>query len=138
MPVPHKRDHAMTRTRTERRGNVCVLMAFCITILVGMAAIAIDGGAIMDDVQKVQAAAGGWRAANAGILLLDPTASGSLTVVGGGTMSVAGAPLIVDSTASDAITATGGGHVTVSSDKEVDVGGSPGISGSGTITGTVK
>src|SRR5436309_1881946 len=39
-----------------RRGNVVVLMAFCITILVGMAAVAIDGGAIMDDVQKVQAA----------------------------------------------------------------------------------
>src|SRR5207237_9243642 len=47
----------MRTTRNQRRGNVCVLMAFCITILVGMAAIAIDGGAIMDDVQKAQAAA---------------------------------------------------------------------------------
>src|SRR5258708_12498737 len=44
-------------TQRNRCGNVCVLVAFCITILVGMAAIAIDGGAIMDDVQKVQAAA---------------------------------------------------------------------------------
>src|SRR3954447_23352436 len=43
--------------REGRRGNVVVLVAFCITILAGVAAIAIDGGAIMDDVQKVQAAA---------------------------------------------------------------------------------
>jgi len=47
----------MRTTRNQRRGNVCVLMAFCITILVGVAAVAIDGGAIMDDVQKAQAAA---------------------------------------------------------------------------------
>ena len=47
----------MKLSRPERPGNVCVLMAFCITILVGVAAVAIDGGAIMDDVQKVQAAA---------------------------------------------------------------------------------
>src|SRR5437763_17026538 len=47
----------MKLTRPERPGNVCVLMAFCITILVGVAAVAIDGGAIMDDVQKAQAAA---------------------------------------------------------------------------------
>jgi Flp pilus assembly protein TadG len=241
----------------RRRGNVVVLMAFCVTILVGVAAIAIDGGAIMDDVQKVQAAAdasalaaaeqlyrlwptgngldvggnaknaalalaasngyandgtdsqitpnsyvtgqngqglgignvtvnhgifippvsgdhatrpgyvevviqynqtrnfssiygsdriqvraravaeGGWKAGTAGILLLDPTASGSLNVVGGGTMNVVGAPLIVDSNAADAITATGGGHISVSSNQEIDVSGSPGTSGSGTVTGTV-
>jgi len=249
----------MTTIRTKRQGNVCVMMAFCITILVGVAAVAIDGGIIQDDVQKSQAAVdasalaaaeqiyrlwqtgngydvgnnardaalalaatngypndgtdsiitpnawttgqsgqgqgggnitavqhgifippvtgdhvgqngyvevviqynqkryfgsiygtdriavraravaeGGWRAANAGILLLDPTASGSLTVVGNGTMNVVGAPLIVDSTAPDAISATGGGHITVSSDKEIDVSGSPGVSGSGTVTGTIK
>src|SRR5437773_2165910 len=43
--------------RIERPGNVCVLMAFCLTFLVAVAAVAIDGGLIMDDVQKVQAAA---------------------------------------------------------------------------------
>jgi Flp pilus assembly protein TadG len=32
-------------------------MAFCLTFLVAVAAVAIDGGLIMDDVQKVQAAA---------------------------------------------------------------------------------
>jgi Flp pilus assembly protein TadG len=238
----------MTTTRNERRGNVCVLMAFCITILVGVAAIAIDGGAIMDDVQKGQAAAdasalaaaeelyrywqtgqgfdinnaaknaalalaatngysndgvnsiitpnavdtagkplhgifmppvsgafankagyvevviqynqkrnfssiygsekipvraravaeGGWRAANAGILLLDPSSSGALNVVGGGSMEVHGAPLIVDSAASDAITTTGGGSIWVSPNKSVDVTGVPGYGGSGTITGTIN
>src|SRR5262245_50875998 len=46
----------LSRQREGRRGNVVVLMAFMITILVGVAAVAIDGGAIMDDVQKVQAA----------------------------------------------------------------------------------
>src|SRR5262245_26202322 len=249
----------MIITRRQRRGNVVVLFAFCITILVGIAAVAIDGGTIMDDVQKVQAAAdsaafagaeqlykfwqtgngldvgnnaknaalsaaaangytndgvdsqitpndfttgqsgqgggggnittvnhgifippvtgdhvgqagyvevviqynqkrnfssiygtdrvqvraravaeGGWRAGNAGILLLDPASSGSLNVVGGGTMNVSGAPLIIDSNAADGITTTGGGNISVSSDQHIDVSGSPGISGSGTVTGTVR
>jgi hypothetical protein len=47
----------MIITRRQRRGNVVVLFAFCITVLFGIAAIAIDGGGIMDDVQQVQAAA---------------------------------------------------------------------------------
>src|SRR5262245_56360515 len=47
----------LSNLREGRPGNVVVLVAFCITILVGVAAIAIDGGTIMDDVQKVQAAA---------------------------------------------------------------------------------
>src|SRR4029077_14672791 len=89
------------------------------------------------EVRARAVAEGGWRAGTAGILLLDPTASGSLNVVGGGTMNVVGAPLIVDSTAPDAITATGGGHITVSSEQVIDVSGSPGVSGSGTVTGTV-
>jgi Flp pilus assembly protein TadG len=249
----------LSNLRERRRGNVVVLVAFLVTILVGVAAVAIDGGTIMDDVQKVQAAAdasalaaaeqlyklwqtgngfdvgsaaknaalalaatngysndgtdsqitpnafttgvsgqgggggnitviqhgifippktgdhvlqagyvevviqynqkrnfssiygtdriqvraravaeGGWRAGNAGILLLDPASSGSLTVVGGGTMNVLGAPLIVDSNAADAVTSTGGGHITVSSDQHLDVSGSPGVSGSGTVTGTIR
>src|SRR5262245_36417703 len=47
----------MLRTHGKRSGNVCVLVAFCIAVLVGVAAIAIDGGLLMDDVQKLQAAA---------------------------------------------------------------------------------
>jgi Flp pilus assembly protein TadG len=234
-----------------RPGNVVVLFAFVMTILAGVAAIAIDGGSIMDDVQKVQAAAdasalsaaeelyrnwkagqgfdlnsaakntalavaasngfpndgvntiitpnavsvstsgvvtprhgifcppvsgafankpgyvevviqynqkryfssiygsdriqvrgrsvaeGGWRAANAGILLLDPASSGSLNIVGGARMEVHGAPLIVDSAAADAITTSGGGSIYVSPQKSVDVTGVPGYSGSG-LTGTLN
>jgi len=237
----------MVITRHDRPGNVCVLVAFCLTVVVGVAAIAIDGGLLMDDVQKVHAAAdasamagavqlfknwqgqggldldqsarnaalalaatngftndgtdsvitpnavdqsgkplhgiwcppisgdhvgvpgyievvieynqkrnfsklygsdripvraravaeGGWRSGKAGILILDPTASGSLNVVGNGTMNVVGAPLIVDSSATDAVTTSGGGHITVSAGQEVDITGKPGYSGSGTITGTI-
>jgi hypothetical protein len=47
----------MLITRHERPGNVCVLVAFCLTIVVGVAAIAIDGGLLMYDLQKVQVAA---------------------------------------------------------------------------------
>src|SRR5262245_13995138 len=51
------RVRTMVITRHDRPGNVCLLVAFCVTIVVGVAAIAIDGGLLMDDVQKVQAAA---------------------------------------------------------------------------------
>jgi hypothetical protein len=238
----------MVAARPARRGNVCLLVAFSLVFIVGAAAIAIDGGLLMDDLQKLQAAAdasalagatelfknwqsdngldrsnmardaaldlaatngfpndgtdsvitpnevdadgkplhgiwippisgdhvgkpgfvevviqynqkrnfssiygndripvraravaeGSWQGANAGILLLDPSRSGSLTVTGNGTMNVTNAPLIVDSSAADAITTTGGGSVTVSSGQWVDVTGAPGYSGSGTVTGTIN
>jgi len=238
----------MVASRRARRGNVCLLVAFSLVFLIGAAAIAIDGGLILYDVQKVQSAAdasalaaatqlfanwqteigldpndkardaalalaatngfandgtdsvitpnavddqgkplhgiwcppisgdhagqsgyvevviqynqkrnfssiydnepipvrarvvaeGGGRAANAGILLLDPSKSGSLNVVGNGTMSVVGAPLIVDSDAADAVTTTGGGRIIVSPGQRLDITGMPGYSGSGTITGTVN
>jgi hypothetical protein len=238
----------MVAARRARRGNVCVFLAFCMIFIVGAAAVAIDGGLIMDDVQKLQAAAdasamaaatelfknwqsdngfdrsdqardaalslaatngfsndgtdsvitpnevddsgkplhgiwcppisgdhvgkpgyaevviqfnqkrnfssiygsdripvraravaqGSWQSVNAGIMLLDPSSSGSLTVTGNGTMTVANAPLIVDSSAADAITSTGGGSVTVASDEWIDVTGKPGVSGSGTVTGTIN
>src|SRR5262249_44594575 len=83
-------------------------------------------------------AEGSWLGANAGIVLLDPSSSGSLNVTGNGTMSVTGAPLIVDSSAADAITSTGGGSVTVASGPWIDVTGAPGYRGSGTITGTIN
>ena len=47
----------MTKHRTERRGNVCVFVAACLTVLMGVIAIAIDGGVLMDDRQKVQSSA---------------------------------------------------------------------------------
>jgi hypothetical protein len=238
----------MVAARRARRGNVCLLVAFSLVFIIGAAAIAIDGGLLLDDLQKTQAAAdasalaaatelfknwqsdngydrsdqardaaldlaasngfandgtdsiitpnevdgdgkplhgiwcppisgdhvgkpgfvevviqynqkrnfssiygndripvraravaeGSWRGANAGILLLDPSSSGSLNVTGNGTMSVSNAPLIVDSSAADAITSTGGGSVTVSSGQHVDITGVPGYSGSGTINGTIN
>jgi hypothetical protein len=238
----------MVRTHRKRPGNVCVLAAFCITVLVGVAAIAIDGGLLMDDVQKLQAAAdasalagaeqlytywqtangfdsngqatsaalalastngypndgvdsvitpnavdssgnllhgiwcppisgdhvgepgyievviqynqkrhfsaiygsqripararavaeGGWRSGRAGILILDPTSPGALTVNGNGSVSVVGAPLIVDSNASNGGVATGNATVTISSNQEIDFSGSPGISGSGSWIGPIK
>src|SRR5437868_3279108 len=47
----------MMKSRTPREGNVIVLVAACLTVLMSVVAIAIDGGVLMDDRQKVQAAA---------------------------------------------------------------------------------
>jgi Flp pilus assembly protein TadG len=83
-------------------------------------------------------AEGGWKAGTMGILLLDPTGSASLDVVGNGAMSVVGAPLIVDSNAADAGVTTGSGTVSVSSNTEMDFSGSPGATGSGSWIGPLK
>jgi len=93
--------------------------------------------------QKIAARAravaeGGWKAGTMGILLLDPTSPGALTVVGNGTMSVVGAPLIVDSNAPDGGVTTGSGTVSVSSNTSMDFSGSPGVSGSGSWIGPVR
>jgi hypothetical protein len=69
---------------------------------------------------------GAWVPAKLGILLLDPTASGSLTDNGGGTVNVAGVPIIVDSNSPTAMVTVGGGTVAAS---EFDVTGVPGYSG---------
>jgi hypothetical protein len=82
-------------------------------------------------------AEGGWKAGTMGILLLDPTGSGSLTVNGQGVMSVVGAPLIVDSNSPTGGVTTGSGTVSVSSNTEIDFSGSPGASGSGTWVGPI-
>src|SRR5262245_3256708 len=82
-------------------------------------------------------AEGGWKAGTMGILLLDPTSSGALTVVGNGSMNVVGAPLIVDSNAADGGVTTGSGTVSVSSNMEMDFSGSPGVSGSGSWIGPI-
>src|SRR5437899_2769563 len=256
--MSYMRSQAMMTNRQKRPGHVVVFVALMITILVGVSAIAIDGGIIQDDVQKLQAAAdasalagaeqlfknwqtdqgldsngsakdaavrlasyngyandgidsiitpnafttgnkgsgqgtgnvtdvqhgvfippvtgdhvgkpgyvevviqynqkrnfssiygtqriaararavaeGGWKAGTMGILLLDPTGSGALTVNGNGKMSVVGAPLIVDSNAADGGVTTGSGTVSVSSNTEMDFSGSPGVSGSGSWLGPI-
>ena len=42
----------------SRRGAVVVLLALCLTGLIGIVAIAIDGGLLQDERRRVQAAAG--------------------------------------------------------------------------------
>src|SRR2546427_303305 len=114
--MPSQRFRTMVITHKARPGNVCVLVAFCLTFLVGVAGyveVVIQYnqkrnfssiyGSERIAVRAGSVAEGGWRAGKAGILLLDPTASASLNVVGNGTMNVVGAPLIVDSSAADAV-----------------------------------
>jgi hypothetical protein len=80
-------------------------------------------------------ARGCWGTNKNGIILLDPSKSGSLTVTGNGSMSVVGVPTIVDSNAPDAVTTTGGAATIIT--PELDVTGIPGVSGTGVI-GTVN
>jgi hypothetical protein len=80
-------------------------------------------------------AQGRWGTNKNGIILLDPTAPGSLTITGGGTMTVAGVPTIVDSNSPSAVTTTGGAATLVT--PELDVTGIPGVLGAGVI-GTVN
>jgi hypothetical protein len=78
-------------------------------------------------IQARAVAEAGYKAAKVGILVLNPTAPGAVTDTGGGTVTISGsAPLIVDSSDPAAVTVTGGGTVTAT---EIDVTGTPGISG---------
>jgi Flp pilus assembly protein TadG len=204
----------------RRRGNIAVMTAVCLTVVISIVAIALDGGVLMDDSKRVQSAAdasafaaaedlflhyqtytgldplgtakaaatrlagengfpsitvnippasgyyagqagyaeviitysqpryfsslfgspslpvvgravarGAWVAPHVGILLLDPTASGSLGMNGGTTMTVAGVPIIIDSNSPTAATAVGGAKAVA---PIYDITGVPGTSGSGT------
>jgi hypothetical protein len=77
---------------------------------------------------------GQWAAAKIGILVLNPTAPGAMTLNGNGSMVVSGVPTIVDSNAPNAVVSTGGANVT---SPEFDITGVPGVSGSGSWTGNV-
>jgi Flp pilus assembly protein TadG len=215
----------MTTNKEKRRGSVTTLVAFCLVVLLGFAALTIDGGLMVDYHQRAQAAAdaaafaaaedlfrnwqsnqgtdpggtaaaaakasaaangfpnptvnipplsglfvgqtgyvevivqttqqryfskvfgsqaipiaaravarGRWQALKVGVMVLNPTAPGSLSTNGGGTMAVAGVPIIVNSTSPTAATAVGGGTLTA---PEFDIAGVPGIGGSGVWNGTV-
>ncbi len=80
-------------------------------------------------------AQGAWLPDKIGILVLNPTAPSSLTVTGGGNVSVLGVPFIVNSSAANGGVATGGGTITAS---EFDFGGNPGATGSGTWIGPIN
>jgi carbon monoxide dehydrogenase subunit G len=80
-------------------------------------------------------ARGQWKPNNNGIIVLDPSSSGSLTDNGGGAGTATG-KIIVDSSSPSGLVVTGGGSLT---SPEFDLSGSPGYStsGGGTITGTI-
>jgi hypothetical protein len=85
---------------------------------------------------KARAVARGlWTAGNFGILVLDPTSSGSLSSNGGASVNST-AKIIVDSSSPTATVVTGGGVLAA---PEFDVTGVPGTStsGGGTISGTI-
>jgi hypothetical protein len=80
-------------------------------------------------------ARGMWTAWNNGILVLDPSSSGSLSSNGGSSVTT-NAKIIVDSNSASATTVVGGGTLTA---PEFDITGVPGTStsGGGTINGTI-
>jgi hypothetical protein len=80
-------------------------------------------------------ARGTWFPFNAGILVLDPTSSGSLSSNGGSSVTT-NAKVIVDSNSPSATTVVGGGVLTA---PEFDITGVPGTStsGGGAINGTI-
>ena len=69
-----------------------------------------------------------------GILLLDATGKGALTVSGNGRVSVKGGEIVVDSSSTQAVKITGNGSVSAT---KVDTKGLS-ISGKGTVNGTVN
>jgi Flp pilus assembly protein TadG len=79
-------------------------------------------------------ARGQWVKFNEGIICLDPSASGALTVRAGGQLVVKNAPIVLDSNSSSAASVAQYGSVTVGT-MEV-TGTNPGYSG--TVQGTVK
>jgi hypothetical protein len=86
-------------------------------------------------VQARAVARGMWNPHNVGILVLDPTSSGSLSS-GGGSLVTTNAKIIVDSNSPSAVSVNGGGSLTA---PEFDITGSPGTStsGGGAINGNV-
>jgi hypothetical protein len=80
-------------------------------------------------------ARGRWVPKNDGILVLDPTSSGSLSSNGGAAANTTGS-IIVDSSSASGGVVTGGGALT---SPEFDFTGNPGwsTSGGGTFTGTI-
>ncbi len=87
-------------------------------------------------VQARAVARGRWTPFNDGILVLDPTSSGSLSSNGGSSVTT-NAKIIVDSNSPSATVVTGGGVLTA---PEFDITGVPGTStsGGGTINGTIE
>ena len=73
-------------------------------------------------------------AADVGILVLDPTAKGSLNAQGSGTTTVNGVPVVVDSNDSEAAIAGGGGTLSA---PEFDITGNYATTGGAQFLGTI-
>lgn len=81
-------------------------------------------------------ALGKWDSFNTGILVLDPSGSGSLNAGGGGNLNLTGgAKIIVDSKNASAVIINGGGNLTAT---EVDIYGNYTTPGGGQIVGDIR
>jgi Flp pilus assembly protein TadG len=88
-------------------------------------------------IQARACARGTWSVVVDGILLLDPSNSGSLTAKGNGSLTVNGAPVVVNSNDTNGAVATGGATVTAPA---FNFAGTPGYgtSGSAQFDGTIQ
>jgi Flp pilus assembly protein TadG len=81
-------------------------------------------------------ARGQWVPAPAGLLLLDPSASGALTATGNGSVTVTNAAIHVNSNSASAIVTAGTNAVITDTNAPIFVTGNPGTMGSGTVSPT--
>src|SRR5437588_7046718 len=72
----------MKTARKARKGTVILLVAVCLTGMLGFAALAIDGGVLLDDRQRVQSAADAAALAAANQLFLNWQSDKGLDVDG--------------------------------------------------------
>jgi hypothetical protein len=79
-------------------------------------------------------AVGQWVPYPTGILALDPTSSGSVTMSGNGTINVTGAPIVVNSNSATAVEASGNGTIAA---PQVFIAGGDATAGNGEVEGTV-
>jgi Flp pilus assembly protein TadG len=76
-------------------------------------------------------ARGQWKPSSPALLLLNPTASGALTVTGTGSVAVKGGSIVVDSNSSSGIVTSGSRAVVTDIGQPILVSGNPGYSGGG-------
>lgn len=79
-------------------------------------------------------ARGAWVAASPGVLLLDPSDKGAVSVRGNGSLTDIGAPVVVNSNHPAAVTDSGNGDIRV---PELDVTGGVSLGGGGRVIGPV-
>src|SRR5256885_2240732 len=124
--------------RGERRGAVTASVAVSLLAIMGVAAVALEGGILQSERRRAQAVAGSAALARAvargisqstlaSILVLSKTAAPALTMTGGAILVAPGA-VVVDSSSAKPAALNVGGTGTSLTGSEVDVVGD--ISGS--------